>query len=262
MSKKSKPSTHSISKKALSKKRLLLVFLILCITLILLLGIVWGIELLSQEPALPPYETPHFKFNPVDYEEDIFDDQEYLELINNGVVLTYEESGLSQALIEGKTDQFGEEVAFFAKYISYMIHGEVHSYNKCYSQKYYETNQPKEKFTMQKIHDVKLTYYEENTTDENGVKSVTYKLEYGILENNGTLRDDFLHGTKPQYITISNREGSWRIDSVAIERLYETPTEKVVLTPAFWIILILCFSIICALVIIFVISKKRKNTVR
>jgi hypothetical protein len=196
--------------------------LILGVALILLALITWGIDRLSKkEPDIvdSPTIDPSL-FPPADYTEDIFEDPKYLALIGNGVTLIYEESGISQALVEGKHDQLGEKVSFFADFISYMIHGDVSSYNNCFSSKYYEAHAPQPSFTMQKIYDVKLSYYTEESVSESdrSYTAATYRLEYFILDNNGTLRSDSIDGSKPLYFTITNRDGRWLIDSVGAVR--------------------------------------------
>jgi hypothetical protein len=99
-----------------------------------------------------------------------------------------------------------------------MINGDVNSYNECYSDLYYEKEKPKEKFTMQKIYDVVIKKMsEESVTDTDGkYTKYVFSLNYKILNNNGTLRNDFLNGTRTQYIYITNREGELKIDGITV----------------------------------------------
>ena len=92
-----------------------------------------------------------------------------------------------------------------------IIEGDVDSYNSRFSAEYYSTNVPMEKFTKQKIYDVNITYAQaENTTG----KGTMYCIEYKILKNNGTFRNDILEGSKKQYIILVKDAGEIKINSL------------------------------------------------
>ena len=71
---------------------------------------------------------------------------------------------------------------------------------------------------MQKIYDVLIKKISEDTvSDGNGsYTKYIFSLNYKILKNNGTLRNDFLTGSRTQYIYITNREGELKIDGVTV----------------------------------------------
>jgi hypothetical protein len=99
-----------------------------------------------------------------------------------------------------------------------MINGDVNKYNGCYSDLYYEKEDPKDNFTMQKIYDVVLKKLSEESVSDGKETYMKYvfSLNYKILKNNGTLRDDFLNGSRTQYIYITNREGELKIDGITV----------------------------------------------
>ena len=161
-------------------------------------------------------ETANFDFYTADYDENIFEDEEYLSLIENGIIKYDNASGLMVDItFENAKDQ-GETIDFLAKYIESIINGDNESYNSFFSTKYYKNNSPKDRYTMQKVYDATITYYTVSDEEEktaNYTKYV-YKLKYRIYKNNGTFRQDIGDDSKTQYIVITNREGKWLIDSV------------------------------------------------
>ena len=99
-----------------------------------------------------------------------------------------------------------------------MINGDVKNYNLCYSDLYHEKTKPKENFTMQKIYDVTLKKMSEESISNDGTVYTRYifSLNYKILKNNGTLRNDFLNGSRTQYISLTDRTGELKIDGVTV----------------------------------------------
>jgi hypothetical protein len=89
-----------------------------------------------------------------------------------------------------------------------------------FSKEYFRSNPAKEAFTMQKIYDSQITKYsteEIETTNGNYTKYI-YIVEYRILKNNGTFRNDIGDGSRAQYITITNKSGEFLIDSIGYIR--------------------------------------------
>ena len=58
---------------------------------------------------------------------------------------------------------------------------------------------------------------EESVSDDGDIYTqYIFSLNYKILKNNGTLRNDFLNGSRTQYINITNRSGELKIDGVTV----------------------------------------------
>ena len=214
----------SATKRRSAKKKIIIGFIIVLATLLLLYGITLIIPFFEQK--MTPEETEYiadFNFYPADYSEDIFDDTEYLALIQDGLILYDNNSNFATMVDKDNATQFEEGVDLLVDMVYAIIYGDVDGYNECFSEKYYENHSPKESFTMQKIYNGKLTYLSSEEVAEDGVTytAYTYKISYYIHENNGTFRKDI--GDKEareQYIVVSEREGSMLIDDIQYISFY------------------------------------------
>ena len=160
--------------------------------------------------------TANFNFYTPDYDENIYEDEDYLALIENGV-LTYDNGTNSMVAINTENaSEHGEAVKLLTDYVYSIINGDVSKHNSYFSDKYYETNEPKASFTMQKIFNGTITYYSVQSAVENGnnYTKYIYKLKYNIHENNGTFRMDIGEDAKTQYVVITDREGKLLIDYI------------------------------------------------
>ena len=159
-----------------------------------------------------------YNFYPADYDENIFEDQKYLALTAEEFI-KYTDSTTNETagITKDTAYEQGSEVQFIVDMIYDAINGDNNAYNARFSSKYYETHSPKDRFTMQKIYDVFITYVsEEDISDGSGnyTKSI-YCVEYKIYQNNGTFRKDIGDGSKKQYLTLNtNRDGEILIDSI------------------------------------------------
>jgi len=195
------------------KKTIILVFGLLCAFLIVSYGAIGLMEnLLAQEDE--DYTTSYI-FYPSDYEKDIFSDPEYLDLNR---YITVVEGPLAVTVTDGDFLSHGEVVAFLAeKYIDSIIRGDAQTYNSCFSEKYYQDNEPLEQFTMQQLYNITLEL-EDTEKIEDGEEEYTlygYRVEYMIHCNNGSFRYDMHSDSfRPQYLVISDRSGEYLIDQV------------------------------------------------
>jgi len=195
------------------KKTIILVFGLLCAFLIVSYGAIGLMEnLLAQEDE--DYTTSYI-FYPSDYEKDIFSDPEYLDLNR---YITVVEGPLAVTVTDGDFLSHGEVVAFLAeKYIDSIIRGDAQTYNSCFSEKYYQDNEPLEQFTMQQLYNITLEL-EDTEKIEDGDEEYTlygYRVEYMIHCNNGSFRYDMHSDSfRPQYLVISDRSGEYLIDQV------------------------------------------------
>lgn len=196
-----------------AKKRIIIALVAIFVVLTLLFATVFIIDYFETPEENSSVQTiSPDRFYPVDWDEDIYEDKDYTDLIagefikydgqnNEGIV------GITPENVQSK----GEEVVFLVDMIYDIIEGDVDSYNSRFSAEYYSTNVPMEKFTKQKIYDVNITYAQaENTTG----KGTMYCIEYKILKNNGTFRNDILEGSKKQYIILVKDAGEIKINSL------------------------------------------------
>lgn len=195
------------------KRRIILVFVGTCVLLVLTYGAVSLAErMLYGSPQDENYSSSYIFFDS-DYEMNIYDDAEYMDLNR---YITFSDGVISTALDEGEYAEQDEDVRFMIGYIQSIIAGDAETYNACFSEQYYTQNKPLDRFTMQKLYEIKLTRAETQTV-ENGEGEYTthgYIVEYMIRHNNGTFRRDLgSDSIRAQYLVISDREGTWKIDN-------------------------------------------------
>ena len=213
--------TAHLANRKKSKTIIISVLISVAFIIVLLIGASIGIDMYKDKLASQTTAID-FDFYPVDYDEDIYEDYEYVEKITGQFIQFYDPTGnMGTVGIDRETAKQwgGEELEFIVEMLYDAIEGDYESYNDRFSANYYKTNQPKEKFTKQKIYDVMITYEPaESSTDGNYTKSV-YSVEYRILKNNGTFRNDIGDGSRKQYITVIKENGEYRIDSLVTVKL-------------------------------------------
>ena len=203
---------------ATSRKKLIIMLIIIVGVLFLMYVLTLIIPKLfvDDTPANTNEIIADFSFYPADYDSDIFEDESYISLISEGIV-EYDDAINSITVVDKDTAASnGKPVKLLVDMIYSIINGDAEEYNSYFSELYYESNKPKQAFTMQKVYDARLTYFstESVTKDKVTYTEYTYKLKYRIYENNGTFRKDIGDGYRIQYITVSDREGTLKIDSI------------------------------------------------
>lgn len=197
------------------KRRIIFVFVGACLLLILAYAAVGILEhILYGKDDGESYASSYI-FYDADYDMNIFDDTEYMELNR---YITFTEGAVSTTITDEDYVSYGDDVAFLAEeYLYSIIYGDVDLYNACFSEEYYTQNEPHDRFTMQKLYNISLTR-KESTTEGSGDEEYTiygYTVEYMIRHNNGTFRRDLgSDSIRTQYLVISNQEGAWKIDRV------------------------------------------------
>lgn len=205
-----------------SKKKLLIAIICIVAFIALLIAAVEIIEYVNNKKASEPIVVD-FDFYPADYNENIFENERYLELIKGEYIrVCNADTGVTVGVDLNKLDKHSAEVLFMIEYVQDIINGDHKSYNLRFSEEYYKSHEPLESFTMQKVYDVLITQKGSETvtdkkTGENYTKFLLV-LEYKIYENNGTFRKDIGNGSRKQYFTITDKNGSLLIDSIDIER--------------------------------------------
>lgn len=181
--------TKSDTPSVKAKERKVVIIIIAIMAIIVLLSIpmlitsLGGGEDTSAAPPLIYFEEP-------DFDENIFDDPEYLDK-DRLVWVLYE--GIGTGIdITSETDRATQShaVNFMFDFIEAQIHGDTDGYNACFSDAYLSKNGKKSAFTMQKLYDIKLEQYGAAVKSDDGGYDYIFILRYKILNNNGTLRDD------------------------------------------------------------------------
>ncbi|MBQ9805412.1 MAG: hypothetical protein IJW49_02730 [Clostridia bacterium] len=170
--------------------------------------------------------------------------------------------GIRHAVTEENRTEFDAGVLFVCEWLDTIIQGDANAYNQCFSEQYWKENEAegnlkKTSFNPQMLYNIKLTYY--SVAGENGEKLVTYKLEYMILQNDGTFRRDIGSGvSREQRVTVRVRDDG----SAVIEKLvtvYEL-RENIVISVTDMLIVI--GSVLVLTVVVILVKKKldRKKT--
>ena len=210
-------------KSAKNKKILIRVICIVVATLVVLMAASFAMNLYLERKAEKDAQKIHLNFAPADYDENIFEDQEYINLIKNGFIdYTDYATNLTLGIDYSDALGYGADVQFMVEYIYAIIDGDVKAYNSFFSDEYYKKNDPKENFTMQKLYEVNIARVSETQkTDKSGntYNEYQYIVKYKILDNNGTFRNDFNAGTKEQYIFFTNKTGDFLIDSISTPKI-------------------------------------------
>ena len=202
-------------------KKILLIIIGIIVCVIAILAITVGLLERREEKEREDAEelVIDYNFYPADFDLNIYEDEEYQALMR-GRFLHYCDSytNVTVSISKDTAAQHGDEVAFLTNHIYTIIEGDHEAYNACFSEQYYASGKSqKEDFTMQQLHHIVLTKTSQEEVSENGQNytKFSYVVEYQIHKNNGTFRKDIGDGTRAQYLEITNREGSWKIDSIS-----------------------------------------------
>lgn len=164
--------------------------------------------------------TANFNFYEPDFDENIYEDERYLELIADGVLKYDNGSNSIVDIAPDNVSSFGEPVKLLYDLVYAAIEGDNERYNSFFSSEYLKAHGAKGEFTMQKIYDGKITAYSSEVVQGNNgnYTKYIYMLNYRILNNNGTFRTDIGEDSKTQYIVITDREGKLLIDAISTSR--------------------------------------------
>lgn len=204
----------------MKKKKILFIITVVIFALILFMYL--ALQILEKIDNSNNIDAETFEtyddFESADYDYNIFEDSEYNEIISGEFIKFYDEYSNLTLGINDIQDaySYGEDVGFLTEYIYSIMEGNSEKYNKFFSSKYYQTHETQSEFTMQKIYDVMITRRipEQSVDSSNDYDTYYCALQYRILDNNGTFRQDIKDGYKTQYIVITNREGRLLIDEI------------------------------------------------
>ena len=161
-------------------------------------------------------------FFPPDFETNILMDPDYLEFDR---YLRFTIGSETFTVTDGNYEALGKGCETIHAYIDAMVRGDCDAYNALFTESYYEENEPKSRFPMQRVHDVHAVLYLEHTYTKDeldgayeGVIQYRYCLNYYIEENDGMVRDDMGSGVSaPIYLELLTdpSTGQTRINSIS-----------------------------------------------
>jgi hypothetical protein len=202
-SRAARESTRRLKRNMIIVLVCMVAFAVVAIPLINILDKLQNGEDTEETGKLPPssiiFATP-------DYEYDIMQDEEYLQL-NRRIYHCDERSGLTEELTDKNIGGYGPAASVLREAINAIIAGDADAYNALFSDNYYANNEPESPFTMQRLYDIKITKV--NETIKSGEKGkytqYEYEVEYKIRLNDGTFRTDIGHDeSKKQYFILSD----------------------------------------------------------
>lgn len=209
---------NETTQKANVKKRMIIIIVSVFAVLALLLAASYAIDLYNKKNSDEQNKPINYNFYPADYDENIYDDSHYIELISGDFIYyTDNSTNVTLGISTETAKNYGADVEFVVDYIYAIINGDCDKYNGFFSDNYFEKNEKKDRFTMQKLYDVKITKVGSNDINRgDGVYTeYTYTVEYKILKNNGTFRNDIGAGSRKQTLKISEQSDVYKIESIS-----------------------------------------------
>ena len=169
----------------------------------------------EKRPVEAPVEDEKIVFHDVIENQDIEQNERWLERdrqIYFGTQYTY------QAIDEETVSSLGDYAEFFYAFFTSIIHGDAETYATFFEDSYPKSKLPKS-FTKQMLFETYALEYGDNVevlSDGQEIKVKDFVVEYKILENNGTFRNDLASSVaKPQYYRlITDEKGEIRIHSI------------------------------------------------
>lgn len=154
-------------------------------------------------------------YYPADYEENIFENPRYMELIRD---IYFGEEEAYYLLSGDDYESAGEDAVFFRDYFDAIIKGDHETYNSFFMDGYFTSKvRPKGEFTMQKIYNIHVMKKgtEEVEMDGETYTANTYVVQYMIKQNNGTFRLGLPSDSyKPELYRIVDVDGEYKIHSI------------------------------------------------
>lgn len=200
------------------KKTLLIITLVILALIVAMYLLLLVLEKGSADKDSENIESNalYSDFESADFDYNIFEDSDYNAIVTSEFIKFYDEYTNMTIGVSDIRDaySFGQDVGFLAEYIYSIIEGDYEKYNQFFSSAYYDKHQPIDRFTMQKVYDVIITRKVSSRGESESFNTYYCALEYKILDNNGTFRQDIKDGYKTQYIVITDREGRLLIDSI------------------------------------------------
>lgn len=160
-------------------------------------------------------QSGEISFFTPDYSENIYENENYMSKNRNIYYLQY---GSGEPITEENFDSMPLSARFFYEYFEGVKNGNYVNHSSFFTEKYQKNNTLSETFTMQKIYDIEVDLFEKRFEEEGNdrITVETYIVEYKIMENNGTFRNDVGSNTlKPLVYTLHIKGEKVLIDSIS-----------------------------------------------
>jgi len=197
------------------KNRKPAIIFIICVLLIgiVSLCVIVISDFINRDPEVP-LKGNVFLYNP-DFNSDIMNEEEYVSLdrtirFTDGAV-TYDIAG------DNYVNAANECQVFLVEYIRALVAGDGEKLQSMYSSELIKELEIPKIITEQRIYDCLFSHISIEEVKENGERFYRYevKVEYKIMRNDGTFRDDLASDSiKPQIFVVDDRADGCVISKV------------------------------------------------
>lgn len=200
-SRQARESTRRLKRNMIVVLVCMVVFAVVAIPLINMLD---GLQNGGEEEETKKLPPSSIIFATPDYEYDIMQDQDYLQLDRR---IYHCSSGTTDVLTDKNISGYGAAAEILREYINAVIAGDADALNALFSENYFANHEAEPPFTMQRLYDIKLTKNNETLVvgEKGKYTQYEYEVEYKIRLNDGTFRTDIGHDeSKKQYFVLSD----------------------------------------------------------
>lgn len=204
--------------KKIRKKRMIIAILIICVLAVIsyvLLENPQIFERTEKQKATSMYsdELYSYIFYPSDYNLDVTADEWYMQLDRS---VHYKNGAVTVMVYEEDLISYNDAVKFFVDYFETVVAGDAETYNTYFTDNYYESYEPYERFAPQMIYDIEVEQLSE-TSNEDGTTNWSFNVKYKIYRNDGTFRNDLPSDASKKLLfeLIGDREGNVKIDNIS-----------------------------------------------
>lgn len=209
-------TTDKKQNKKKDKKKAYILITVLCVvgigSAVLLQNPQW-FERKTEEKNTSMYSNRivSYSFYPTDYNLDVTADETYMGLNR---YLYYTNGAETIAITDGNYAQHGVAIAFFGQYFETVIAGDADTYNTYFTEHYYETNDPHERFAPQMLYNLNVKKLWEEIEDDT-VTRYAFDVTYMIHRNDGTFRNDIdSDSSKTLYFELVEENNIVKIDRI------------------------------------------------
>ena len=202
------------------KKRKALIILIAAVAVMLFLLFLNNLDWQSLTArAISPSEkkdTSDYYFWPVNYDADIFLDQQYLD--KNRYIM-YWNGNEGQTITDGNYSVYGPAIVLLSEYFDAAVNGDAEKMNSLFTDDYWKDHEKYTAFTMQRIYNIEINQLSSGVITEGeymGVNRWTFDVRYMIMKNDGTFRNDMESDSAvPQVFEILSNGDKTLINSIS-----------------------------------------------
>ncbi|MBQ8187235.1 MAG: hypothetical protein IJ037_10260 [Clostridia bacterium] len=153
-----------------------------------------------------------YVFYPTDYNLDVTADETYMGYDR---LLHYKSGSVTIDVSAEDAAGYNDAVAFFVDYFDTVIAGDADTYNTYFTDQYYESADPYDRFAPQMLYDMLIEQLSESTSSD-GITTWGFNVSYKIHRNDGTFRNDLPSDAykKLYFELVSTASGDVKINRI------------------------------------------------